>query len=176
MNTFLGFYVGVPKTVLYGSLFLLVVVSIVIIKNRFRLTDYIRNIVFLVLAELLFLILCATVVYRQSFGYYKINVIPYFDYIERIKANKYYDVWEIYLNIALFIPIGLLLYYLYNISRWKECLLTCVCISLCIEFLQLLLQKGLCEVNDVIHNTLGCVIGMIFFLLIYKVKQRIKKQ
>lgn len=32
-------------------------------------------------------------------------------------------------------------------------------ISFFIEILQLILCKGLCEVDDVMHKTLGCLIG-----------------
>lgn len=174
MDTFLGFNVGVPKTVLYGSFILMIAAFIVVLKNKLRLKDYKRVIAYLILTELLFLILCVTVFYRSSVGYYRFYIKPYLNYKEIFETNNYYDVWEIYLNIALFIPIGFVLSYIYGVTKLKKCLLTCVSISLSIEFLQLLLQKGLCETNDVLHNTLGAVIGMAVFMIIIKVKQKIK--
>ena len=33
------------------------------------------------------------------------------------------------------------------------------CLSVVIEFMQLYFKRGSCEVDDIIHNTLGCVIG-----------------
>ena len=32
-------------------------------------------------------------------------------------------------------------------------------ISVMIELLQLIFKRGLCEVDDVIHNVLGCMVG-----------------
>lgn len=174
MDTFLGFDVGIPKIALYGSIILLIAALIVVQKNKKRLKDYKKFIASLILAEFLFLILGITVIFRTSVGYYRFFLKPYFNYQEIFETNNYYDVWEIYLNIALFIPIGFVLNYIYGVAKLKKCLLTCVCISLSIEILQLLLQKGLCETNDVLHNTLGAVIGMAVFMIIIKVKQTIK--
>lgn len=66
------------------------------------------------------------------------------------------------LNILLFLPIGLLLSLSCRrkISWWKG-LLAGATISLCIETLQLLLCRGLFEWDDMIHNGLGCMIGVM---------------
>ena len=41
---------------------------------------------------------------------------------------------------------------------WRVALLGCL-ISCSIEGLQLWLQGGLCELDDVFHNTLGAIVG-----------------
>ena len=41
---------------------------------------------------------------------------------------------------------------------WKTIGLGCL-ISMSIEALQYIFKHGFCEVDDVIHNTLGCAIG-----------------
>lgn len=66
------------------------------------------------------------------------------------------------LNILLFFPIGLLLSLsCRRMLSWRRGLLAGVTISLCIETLQLLLCRGLFEWDDIIHNGLGCMIGVI---------------
>lgn len=44
-------------------------------------------------------------------------------------------------------------------------------VSVAIEVLQFFTQRGLCELDDVIHNTLGVVIGYGVYKVISKVKR-----
>lgn len=75
---------------------------------------------------------------------------------------------EVLLNIALFIPIGLLLSVsIRNLNWWHVAIVGC-CLSLIIELLQLVTGKGLCETDDLIHNMLGAMIGWGMYVLIRK--------
>ena len=59
----------------------------------------------------------------------------------------------------LFIPVGLLLCCAFKqITWWKTLLIGCS-ISITIEALQFCFLKGFSEVDDVMHNTMGCLIG-----------------
>ena len=123
-----------------------------------------------------FLILLSTcVLFRESGAEYHINLIPlssYFDYGE----NSYFIEKAVLnlLNVALFIPIGFLLGCGFKDMTWKRALAVGVMLSVFIEILQLIFRKGLCEIDDVIHNVLGCMIGYGLYklatLLIMKVK------
>lgn len=63
------------------------------------------------------------------------------------------------INIALGVPVGFLLSFIFtHRSWWKATLVGFVFYSV-IELSQLILGRGLCEFDDVFHNTLGCVIG-----------------
>ena len=83
---------------------------------------------------------------------------------------NYADVWngvdfkrtvmEILLNVALFVPIGFLLGGMVKKGFVKACFIGCM-LSILIELLQLATGRGLCETNDVIHNTVGCMIGYV---------------
>lgn len=42
---------------------------------------------------------------------------------------------------------------------WTVVLFAGILLSVGIEALQLYLKRGLCETDDIIHNTLGCLIG-----------------
>lgn len=58
-------------------------------------------------------------------------------------------------NILIFIPFGLL----FPIRRWKGLLFTALIFSSTIEAVQYALNLGWCEIDDVICNVLGAVIG-----------------
>lgn len=60
------------------------------------------------------------------------------------------------LNILFFIPYGLLIPWKEN---WKRVFVTALVLSISIELSQYIFNLGWCEVDDVISNTLGALIG-----------------
>ncbi|MGN0512700.1 MAG: VanZ family protein [Lachnospiraceae bacterium] len=68
---------------------------------------------------------------------------------------------ESLLNIFLLSPIGVLLRFFDERVKLRHAFLTGFLISLSIEVLQYVFALGLCEVDDVLHNSLGCVAGFI---------------
>ena len=65
------------------------------------------------------------------------------------------DVVQNLQNIAFFIPFGALL----PVKNWKAVFITAVVFSVLIEFVQYIGGYGLAELDDVICNTLGAMIG-----------------
>lgn len=63
------------------------------------------------------------------------------------------------MNIAVFIPIGMMLGIIMREVVWWKAILVGMGISMSIELLQLILMRGCCETDDVIHNSLGCLVG-----------------
>lgn len=122
------------------------------------------------LAEYYFLVLCSTVICRASHGERHIEIMPFGNYPDIWNRVDYPgDLIEVLLNIALFMPIGLLLG---GIGfKTKKILLSGICLSGIIEVSQFVFCKGLCETDDVMHNTFGCAIGYFGFLVLLKVKR-----
>lgn len=77
-------------------------------------------------------------------------------------------------NVAVFVPLGLLPPALWQRLRrlWKATLLCCVC-SCLIEFFQLFIGRSV-DVDDVILNTLGGVLGYLLFALLWALFSRRK--
>lgn len=74
---------------------------------------------------------------------------------------------EIFWNIILFIPIGILVMLLLTHRHsWITALITGLLMSICIEVIQLVFHRGLFEFDDMIHNTLGAVIGIVAFAFV----------
>lgn len=99
-----------------------------------------------------------------------INLIPLKDFAH----------WTSLVNIGMFVPIGFLLGYLVK-EHWKKCLITGFVLSMIIESSQLLVNLLIgynfrtFDVNDLIFNTLGTIIGYVFFngcLKLYKKAER----
>ena len=85
-----------------------------------------------------------------------------------VKITNWAELRNIILNILLFIPFGYLLPSLFPRLRWWQVVLLGLAFSLCIELLQLITKLGYADVDDLINNTLGAVIGFLCFKLILK--------
>lgn len=72
-------------------------------------------------------------------------------------------------NILFFIPFG----FLFPVKKWWKALFAGVCFSLIIEICQYVFALGLCELDDVISNSLGAMIGFWIWLGLTKVMRSI---
>ena len=64
------------------------------------------------------------------------------------------------LNIVLLLPLGGLLPFVFDKKiRWWQGLLCGIVVSLGIEILQLVLKRGLFEFDDIMNNSIGCMLG-----------------
>ena len=118
-------------------------------------------------SEYYFLVLCSTVICRKSKNTHHVELMPFWNYMDIWnKKDHPNDLIEVILNIVTFVPIGLLLSGGFRSMKWWHVAIIGCCLSSIIELLQLLTCRGLCETDDVIHNTIGCVMGVVLFNII----------
>ena len=147
-------YRDIPTEVFEGLLSVLCLGGVVVIvfwgfRNGWR------KIVGLALVEYVFLIYCSTVIYRMSSETRGHNFMPFWSY-ERPELMV-----ENIMNVAVFVPVGILLGLAFRtMTFWKD-LLIGVAISSSIETMQFYFHRGFAETDDVMHNTVGCIIGCI---------------
>lgn len=104
--------------------------------------------------------------------------IPFYEYYFIIKNGLpwYYDNMILLnvVNVALFIPYGVLAR---EITRKKILfpLISGIALSLIIEIIQMLTDRGLFDVNDIMYNTLGALAGCGICALCNKIRLKIKK-
>ena len=118
--------------------------------------------------EYYFLVLCSTVICRTAPISKRVELMPFYNYADIWNGVDFKrTLMEVLLNIALFVPIGFLLGGMMQKGVVKVLLIGCV-LSTLIELLQLATGRGLCETNDVIHNSVGCILGYCLAMLLYK--------
>lgn len=80
-------------------------------------------------------------------------------------------VREVLLNVLLYFPLGYLLPFAFRSLRGSVFTITCIgfLCSVATEVSQLYFQIGYCQIDDVITNTLGCLIGAIVGCLFVKI-------
>jgi len=91
------------------------------------------------------------------------------EYLFSAHFNLWIAMMEIIGNIVLFIPLGM---YLQMFKRNKKILncVTLICtISLCVEITQYILGIGHTDIDDIILNTIGGLLGVIIYRIIYLV-------
>lgn len=128
--------------ILCGSLALLIAAIAGRKVNKLMLPLYMGFIVYM------------TMMYREI-GVGRLNLELFWSY--RLFLTSPGLRMEILNNIWLFIPLGAILYRLY--PRWSVVLLP-IFVSVCVEVAQYLLGVGLCELDDVISNGIGGLIGV----------------
>ena len=157
----LQFDYGVP---LYVILALLVIVTGVVVglyltrKDRY---SFIRNSLLTMLWGYLFFVLCVTLLFRESSESLRYYLFPFWSY----DVLNYKVIAQSILNVLMFVPIGFLLGAIMNGRRWLQVIEMGCLLSVMIEILQLLTRRGVCNIDDVIHNTIGCAIGYGIFRL-----------
>lgn len=116
----------------------------------------------LLLIEYLFLLFCSTVICRNPLLERKYDFQLLWSY-KAIGEGQTVLLSENVMNVLAFIPIGLVLGIAFKQMTWWKALLIGCSISITIEALQFWFMKGFSEVDDVMHNTLGCLIGYVLF-------------
>ena len=171
----LGSIGKVPDEVYLGLIMLFVVGSgFLLWKKGWR--EGLRASSVLLLVEWVFLILCTAVIFRESSESSRINLIPLSSYFDIAKNSYLMEAAAVNaLNFILFIPVGLLLGFGFKKITWKKVLLIGLGISFSIEFLQFIFKRGLCEVDDLIHNLIGCVIGFLFYRLLIRLTKYVQE-
>ena len=118
------------------------------------------------LIEYIILIYCSTVFLRTTNKLVTFDFMPFWSYLAFFEGREPNALIENFANVLVFIPVGLLA----TIAIKKASMITVGIIgtstSIGIELLQLVFKKGFSEIDDVMHNTLGCVIGYGLFSLI----------
>ncbi len=69
-------------------------------------------------------------------------------------------------NIALLLPVGFLVPFVYTNMTWKKAFALGVVVGLVIEVLQVVLRVGIFDIDDVILNALGVVMGYGVFVVL----------
>ena len=82
------------------------------------------------------------------------------------------------LNMFMLFPAGFLLPLVFARKiKWYQGLLFGMAVSSGIELMQLFLCRGLFEFDDIIHNSFGCMIGVLIGNVVWRWgKKRIKKE
>ena len=124
----------------------------------------------LLLILFLEIVVASTILTRRP-GVRSYKLIPFWSWYGVIVEGDISLLSENFLNCLLLMPAGFLLPFICNHKvRLHRGVLFGLFISSGIEICQLVLKRGLFEWDDIIHNSLGCMIGCVLANWICKSK------
>lgn len=176
----INLYHDIPQEVYEGLLSIFCIGLVVFIAWKGFKTG-LRYSATLLLIEYIFLLFCSTVIFRTTGATRQYDFHPFWSY------DRPDLLIENIMNVIVFIPVGMILGSLIRVKgswskygswfkvngSWLIVLLIGCSISVTIEALQFWFMKGFSEVDDVMHNTLGCVIGYIAYKSMSVVSKRL---
>lgn len=162
-------YERIPEYIYEGGLSLFILGTVLILVFEGFRKGW-RQIAKLLLIEYVFLIYCSTVIFRETSDSTKYKPTNIETYKEIIEKGSFRIDPEIFLNVIMFVPIGLLVCLAFKRLKWWQVLVIGCVMSVSIEILQYALKRGTAEIGDVLHNTLGCLIGYGIYELIQIVR------
>lgn len=101
------------------------------------------------------------------------NLIPY---LVRCAVNGHLDylvksthhIIHFLLNVSLFLPFGLLFPFIYKKATLAKVTLIGLSLSLVVEIAQIFINGRDCDIDDLLCNVLGTVVGYLLYALMKK--------
>ena len=156
----ISLYQDIPQEVYEGLLSVFCMGLVIFIAWK-GLKTGLRYSATLLLFEYIFLLFCSTVFFRTTSELRKYDFHPFWSY-KAIQDGRENLLAENIMNVVVFIPIGMILGSLLKVKgSWLIALLIGCSISVTIESLQFFFMRGFSELDDVMHNTLGCLIAWL---------------
>jgi len=165
-----GFH-GIPWWVFVLALVVVIVGSIIAFTKKGR-DDGVRISARLFLLFYVVVLYCSTVFFRGTMRATTQNWYNPFWHYEFLGQGKVKLLHEVIMNIAVFIPIGFALGLAFRKIKGWQAVLVGMGVSVGIELLQYFFRKGFADVDDVIHNTLGCALGWMVYWMVKRMVGR----
>ena len=129
----------------------------------------------LALLEYLFLLVLMSILLRKAQEFREYRLIPFASYRPVLDGARPVSA-QVIANVLAFVPVGLLLGCALGRMKWWKVLLIGGGFSELIEVLQFVFKKGYAEVDDVLNNVVGGVVGYGVYLGVAWIVGRGKKR
>ena len=101
--------------------------------------------------------------FSNAFSGGEINLVPFADLVNVFIADKRAFIYLFFGNILWFVPFGFLMKRITNMTVARIILLGFL-LSLCIETMQLIFGTGVFEIDDLLLNTVGALLGAVLLI------------
>lgn len=91
------------------------------------------------------------------------------EYVKNVQSINDWFFKNLACNIIMFMPCGFLTPLFFKKNKWWHILIFGIVISVTLEVIQSLLGIGISDIDDVILNTFGLLLGFGIYKLIYSV-------
>lgn len=149
--------------------FLALCVVIVLLYKCLKIDKLQRN-ASIILSLYVVVLLYFTVIGRYSHEEYENRIYFYYSYRRLIEHYDSQSMRQILLNIAMLVPVGFMLPMVFNSKgKYLKAIVVSILLIIVIEFLKMLTKTGSCEVDDIINNLLGALLGMALYHMVRRI-------
>ena len=120
----------------------------------------------------LYIIILLVLLFGKASSTSTINLVPFHTIADYLSHDKPLGISNVIGNVFLFIPMGVYLALFRPNKKWMGSLLYILLTSVAAEVAQYALQVGAADIDDVILNGIGGLLGIV----LYQVLKRIFKQ
>ena len=131
-----------------------------------------QMVLFFFLFEYLLVVLISTVFSRVSSDEYLYKLELFWSYRNFLEIGVIGVLFENVYNLFLLFPYGFCVRIIFARMKLVWIWVSGTFISLIIEFLQLALKKGYFELDDIFHNSIGVLLGCLFYFLVVKISKK----
>ena len=175
-SEFVGYLLHLTKRslILVLPLFAIAVPVVLVLRKQFQKRNQVfpwgKTVSWLLLFGWAAAYLFATV-FQGGYGCRNWNLQPFLMLREALNRFTPQLILNLFLNIGVFMPFGILMPILFRRQRkWRWALLTAVLTGMGFELLQLITAQGICDVDDVLMDTLGAMLGWSATMLVLSFK------
>lgn len=182
MNDFLHFIIvklqsGLAFALIPVALFAVgVLIAYFVFRARYKDTQkfpWMKVILILMLIGYIAVLAFLTILRSPSSGYRNINLHIFRAWREAWNQFALKNWLNVLLNVGMFIPLGMLFPLVFRkLRKWPFVLLIGLVASLIIEATQYVTGSGLCDVDDLLTNTLGTMLGFCIVMVLVSARER----
>lgn len=133
-------------------------------RPKFNIYDEILMLSFIIYIMCLFY-----VVTFQDYGRGNSNFIPFNEILRYSFLSKGF-IRNIVGNLIMFVPFGFFTAYFLRVKRYHVPFIICMLVSMIIELTQTQIGRVF-DIDDIILNVIGGIIGYLIYKILYKIKE-----
>jgi len=114
----------------------------------------------------------------MTFSIANANLLPFKTILGYLSGEP---TWKIAMrnllgNVIVLVPLGFLFALRYHKNKWGRALLVGLFIGIILELLQVIFKSWILDIDDIILNSLGVIIGYLLFIFIYGIFKKYYKK
>lgn len=164
-------YSGNDPMIIFGALMMTALAVFAMLIQRmirnWRRINKIALLLFVIYAGCVFYL---TIMGRDRNQHTDLLIVPFRRMLQQLQRGNREILRHTLLNVVMTVPLGILIPLIHpRLNKLSYAFLSGMMVSVLIETAQLVFKLGECDVDDIIANTLGAVIGYLLCIFVQKI-------
>lgn len=156
------------QRVILSMIVLAMVCALAVMLYRRKQISKTQLVVAISLSAYVDLLFYFTVLGRYSSDIYQKEIYFIYSYQQLFEHFDRNSFFQILVNVGMLMPVGFFMPMLLRERKILWTLVTAMFITCSIEFMQIVMRCGTFEIDDILNNMLGAVIGLLLYQVVKK--------